>query len=395
MTAGPGAALSGRRLRVLMIQPALATYRIDLLNALGGIFDFKVVFLRDHISYHASVRQDDLQRQLTCDFAVLRSNVVIWQRDLPAGLLEMILAHRPDVLVTHEYSLGSAIGALARQVVRCGFVIWSVANPEETLRHGIARSALRRLLAVRADALVFYSRRGARVFATRFGLPESDMFTCANHQAEERLRGRMEAGRADAKREVDQRGLGASRLLLYVGRLAPEKSVDVALRAFGVVAAADPGVAFVVIGDGPAEAQLRRLVEDLGVAQRVVFLGHRQGTALYGWYAAASLLLLPSAFEPYGAVIAEALGLGVPVVCSRVAGASELVVEGENGWLCEPDVESVLRALRASAPGWRPAGELVAASRPALCGGLFADAVGNFAAALAHAARKQGDDDAA
>lgn len=384
-----------RRLRVLMIQPALATYRIDLLNALGGICDFKVVFLRDHISYHASVRQDDLQRQLTCDFEVLSSNVVIWQRDIPAGLWGLILAHRPDVLVTHEYSLSSAIGALARQVLGCGFVIWSVANPEETLRHGIARSVLRRLLAVRADALVFYSRSGARAFAARFGLPEADMFTCANHQAEPRLRGLMDAGRGEVQREIERRGLRDSRILLYVGRLAPEKCVDVALRAFAVVVQSDPGVRFVIIGDGPAEASLRGLAVELGVTDRAVFLGHRQGASLYGWYAAASLLLLPSAFEPYGAVIAEALGLGVPVVCSRVAGASELVVEGENGWLCEPDVESVLRALRASAAGWRPAGQWVSVARPARCGALFTQAVENFASALAHAARKQRDDDAA
>ena len=92
---------------------------------------------------------------------------------------------------------------------------------------------------------------------------------------------------------------------------------------------------FVIVGSGPEEASLRKLVDMTpGAVERIVFAGRHEGAALMSYFAAADLFLLPSSFEPYGAVVAEALMWGTPCLVSSHVGAKELVDAG-NGDIFE------------------------------------------------------------
>jgi glycosyltransferase involved in cell wall biosynthesis len=111
---------------------------------------------------------------------------------------------------------------------------------------------------------------------------------------------------------------------LYVGRLAPEKGVDVLLRAF-----ADVDGELVVAGDGEERERLRSLAPP-----RTRFLGHLGRDALPAWYAAADALVLPSRSEPWGMPLNEAAAAGMVLVASDAVGAArELVEDGRNGFV--------------------------------------------------------------
>ena len=123
---------------------------------------------------------------------------------------------------------------------------------------------------------------------------------------------------------------GAARddfVALYVGRLAPEKNLDVLVASFSSIKASRPSARFVVVGDGPARAEL---------AQRMpyaVFVGQRRGEALAAHYASADLFIFPSLTETFGNVTVEAMASGLPVLAFDHAAASELITSGENGLL--------------------------------------------------------------
>lgn len=120
---------------------------------------------------------------------------------------------------------------------------------------------------------------------------------------------------------------------LFVGRLAPEKNLDLAARAFAAIEATCPGARMVWVGDGPSRAGLERLFPHHH------FAGVRTGEDLAAHYASADLFIFPSLTETYGNVVAEAMASGLPVLAYRSAAAAELVSDGIGGRTVAPGDE--------------------------------------------------------
>ncbi|HEX2171475.1 MAG TPA: glycosyltransferase [Dehalococcoidia bacterium] len=170
---------------------------------------------------------------------------------------------------------------------------------------------------------------------------------------------------AAARREL---GLGRGKVVLFVGRLEPLKGIDILLQALPRIEHRGPVRLLVAGGDAqgdPERARLERLATDLGIADRVTFLGPVDHDRLPALYRAADVCVVPSYYESFGLVAVEALACGTPVIASRVGGLIGTVADGETGflvpWRCpEPFAERLelllgndaLRAqFAAAAPG--------------------------------------------
>jgi len=121
-------------------------------------------------------------------------------------------------------------------------------------------------------------------------------------------------------------------LLLYVGRLAPEKRVEW-LRS---ILDALPQVRLAIVGDGPSRPSLERLFA--GTA--TTFTGYLRGDALATAYASADVFVFPSANETLGNVVLEAMASGLPVIAPRSGGLLDHVTDGKTGLLFEPEQAS-------------------------------------------------------
>ncbi|MBX7199247.1 MAG: glycosyltransferase [Rhodospirillaceae bacterium] len=139
---------------------------------------------------------------------------------------------------------------------------------------------------------------------------------------------------------VDRALLGgeAAPVLLILARLHPAKGIDVALRALPEIKDAVLWIA----GDGPDEAKLKRLTADLGLGNRVRFLGWRDDRSAL--LKAADVCLLPSRMEPFGNVVLNAWAHGVPLVASMSQGPGKLVQDGDDGLLVPVDNAGALAA---------------------------------------------------
>ncbi len=136
--------------------------------------------------------------------------------------------------------------------------------------------------------------------------------------------------RSEALRE--SWGLAPSDLaVLNVGRLAPEKNLELLVAAFRAIAARRTDAKLVIVGDGPALGLLREAVPE------AVFCGLRTGVELATHYASADLFVFPSLSETYGNVTLEALASGVPVVAFAQGAAFEYVRNGRSGITVPPD----------------------------------------------------------
>ena len=122
------------------------------------------------------------------------------------------------------------------------------------------------------------------------------------------------------------------KLVVYVGRLAPEKQVA-DLRVLHDM----PGVRLLVVGDGPERDALRRDMP------RARFAGFRSGTDLAAHLACADLFVHPGELETFGQTIQEAMASGLPVIAPRRGGPVDLVTPSRTGWLYTPGMLDELR----------------------------------------------------
>lgn len=139
--------------------------------------------------------------------------------------------------------------------------------------------------------------------------------------------------------------------ILTVARLSSSergKGVDTVIRALPALATASPGVRYRVIGGGDMHEGLKQLAARLGVDSRVTFVGEVDEAALKCAYRECDAFVMPSRQEGFGIVFLEAMAFGKPVVGCDAGGVSDVIREGENGFLVEyGDAETLAQRLTA------------------------------------------------
>ncbi|MDI9644802.1 MAG: glycosyltransferase family 4 protein [Candidatus Verstraetearchaeota archaeon] len=117
--------------------------------------------------------------------------------------------------------------------------------------------------------------------------------------------------------------------VIFVGRLVYEKGPHLLVEAANLLRERD--LRFLIVGDGAMRPYLEGLAKRLKVSDRVEFLGHVDDDRLLSVYKEASVMVIPSLYEPFGIVALEAMSLGVPVVVSNTGGLDEIIRDGYEG----------------------------------------------------------------
>lgn len=121
-----------------------------------------------------------------------------------------------------------------------------------------------------------------------------------------------------------------TRVMLYVGRLSPEKEVEVVVNAYIVMKqTSQQNIKLVIVGDGPDRSRLEVLCE----GHDVIFMGNLTGLNLAQAYASANVFVFASQVETFGNVVLEAMASSLPVIAYDYASAHLHVKNGETGWL--------------------------------------------------------------
>jgi N-acetyl-alpha-D-glucosaminyl L-malate synthase BshA len=123
------------------------------------------------------------------------------------------------------------------------------------------------------------------------------------------------------------------RVLMHISNFRKVKNLPVVLQVFDEVRKHVPA-RLALVGDGPEREATERQAEEMGIADRVDFLGDQESVS--DILPAADVFLLPSQHESFGLAALEAMACGVPVVGSRIGGLPEVIVHEETGYLCDP-----------------------------------------------------------
>lgn len=188
----------------------------------------------------------------------------------------------------------------------------------------------------------------------------------------------------EAVERLDDDNRQTSRLkILFVGRLFPRKGIQYLLEAMAqarkklrleaAATTANPALNLTlsIVGDGPMLNELQRLAFSLGIQDCVQFRGRVPITELPRTYAESDILAVPSTYEPFGLVVAEAMASGLPVIASAVGGIPEFVESGRTGILVPPaDVSALSDALCEMATDFALRRKLSANARSYACRNL-------------------------
>ena len=125
-------------------------------------------------------------------------------------------------------------------------------------------------------------------------------------------------------------------VVLYVGRVDPEKRVGVVLDAFKEARKKVPKALLVVVGDGVDKVRLMQKTKKMGLGDDVKFLGRVLPPDLYELYKIGDVFATASEIETQGIVLIEAAACGLPLIAVNKGAVSEVCRDGENGYLCQP-----------------------------------------------------------
>jgi L-malate glycosyltransferase len=258
----------------------------------------------------------------------------------PMAVLRLALLlrrDRPHIVHTHNWST-LVEGMLAAKIARVPIIVHS--------EHGTVRKEwLPQIYAQRiswrcADRVLAVSESLKQHLVREIGFPAQRIISIQNGVDTDRFQ-------PNGERMALREGLGwpaRGFIIGSVGRLVPVKNYATLLRAAARVASRVPQLTLALVGDGPLDGELKTLAEQLGIADRVSFLGYRDDVP--NLLNAMDIFVLPSLREGMPNAVLEAMACGLPVIASEVGGASEIVRDRENGLLvCPTDVEQLSQHL--------------------------------------------------
>ncbi len=132
------------------------------------------------------------------------------------------------------------------------------------------------------------------------------------------------------------------KMVLYVGRLVPQKGIEYLIRAMPRISWRFPDAKFVVVGEGWMRGHLEWLADQMGQRWRTNFTGFISDDDLVALTKSADVMIVPSVYEPFGIVALEGMAAGVPVVASQVGGLAEVIEHDKTGvWVYPRSPDSI------------------------------------------------------
>jgi 1,2-diacylglycerol 3-alpha-glucosyltransferase len=266
-------------------------------------------------------------------------------------IFEQVEEFKPDIVhVHHPFWLGKAGLEVADELkvplvytfhTLYDFFAHYLLLDTEGVRQGVREYVVR--FANRADLVIaptepireYLGTIGvtSRTEAVPTGLDLS-RFNAIQPEAVERLRQELGLGRFDS-------------VLLYVGRIAREKNLELVLQALVILKQQGRKTGLLLIGDGTARRYFERMAQKLELAEQVVWTGFLDQTQLAHAYRLADVFLFPSPSDTQGIVLYEARAAGLPIVATESMASRAILHPGENGLFAAADPQDFAQKITA------------------------------------------------
>ena len=263
---------------------------------------------------------------------------------LPLNIVSRLIRFKPHLIFTSSFGVWTMLALLLKPLVRWRVVIaYEGSSPSVDYRGSAPRLALRRAMVKAADALITNSKAGKAYLTDILKAKESNVF----HQPYEVPATTALVGCTKEDKHSNLHQLQRP-VFLFVGGIIPRKGLHLLLEACVVLQKQGyRNYTLLVVGDGAQRQELEAFSQTHELADCVKWAGRVNYGNLGAYFNSADVFVLPTLEDTWGVVVLEAMALGKPVLCSKWAGAAEMVIEGENGYLFEPQQpEELAKVMR-------------------------------------------------
>lgn len=254
---------------------------------------------------------------------------------LTPTLLFRLISLNPDVVIAYAYSIPTIIAFIYCWLTRKSFISWADGTLHSNRALKPEQRWVRRFVIPRAHACLTPTPDGRENFVCYGASP--DKVWMIPHSAAPEIGKMAELARSSHRTGTERFAIKRPRAL-YAGSLITRKGVNYLLEAIAQAQQKlGQDIQLLIAGEGPLRADIEAQAHQLGIAGNIHFLGFVQPTELPAVYAAADVFVFPSLSDTFAFVIGEAVRCGLPVVGSKFAGASRMLIEpGENGFIVDP-----------------------------------------------------------
>lgn len=320
--------------RLAVLVPAIAFAWHPFLAAMAQRFPQMRVFLGEWSGYarglDGSFTVEVVGRQRALGQDLSATGYRTWFTYASPRIVPRLLSYRPDVVFTHSFGVWSLAAILLKPIGGWRLILsYEGSSPGVDFADAPLRLTLRRCMAALADGFVTNTQRGAEYLQRTLGVAPSRI--CAHPYIVPRLEALGDdlplAVTTELRRPI----------FVFVGALVPRKNVRTLLDACALLRQrGHDRFGVVIVGEGGERARLIEQAAGSLAPEQIVWAGQVPYGEIGRWMRAADVFVLPSFEDTLATVVLEAMLCGRPVLCSKAAGASELVVDGDNGFRFDP-----------------------------------------------------------
>lgn len=329
--------------KVLIFHPTIAPYRIDFFNDLYQAFDTEIYLYYENLKSQ-TLDYEQIKKKFAFTPHYMKERFSLGERTVYKEHITEILRKQPDIVVVGEYSIGAWCAVIARAFSKKKYKIVTICDDSVKIAEecsGMRRKS-RDLLLKKLDGILLGNDAAQRWYRQYSSVPS---FVFPIIHRDEIFREELAESLDEAKKLLSRYKLQGKKVFLFVGRLVKEKNVEYLVRSFIEAHEKNPDITLLIVGDsgssdGKVEATCKALISIRKATDYIHMVGHKEGKELLAYFNVAQVLVLPSVYEPFGAVVNEALIAGEYVMVSSNAGASSLVT-AENGEIIDIEQSTI------------------------------------------------------
>lgn len=338
-----------KKKRLLIFHPALAPYRVDMFNSLHKLYDASFYFLNENVQSQ-KFSQQKLINSTSININYLNKGFTLFGRFFRFGIKDIIKKEKPQLILSTEYSTITLSIYFLSKIFNSSAKIYTLTEDNISMMENasLVQILMRKFLLKRLDGVIVTHRAIQDYYNEKFNA-KTNFVIFPTIRTEALYKEQLEGSISYSNKNIKDYNLNDKHVLLYVGRLVEVKNLKKLVLAFKEVNNKISNSILVFVGEGNQKEILMELTDSNEISDSVIFTGRLEGPELLSWYNTSNIFILPSTYEPFGAVINEALLAGCYSLVSNTSGGACLVTENENGKIFDPyNVSDIAKAIEYS-----------------------------------------------
>lgn len=318
-------------MKVIVLHPPMYPVNQRFYDLLGRKCDLIVYQFGEHPVHHTNWTSKEIHhKKRSYKLKMFGTGAVSFSNLINPSFMLDILKEKPDIVLSIAFWIPSLYISLLKIFKNFKLIILTnmIASTEKNV--SISKQIVRNIIANRTDAFISASDLTTAYLSQLFPqtkiylslqtidiLKWNDIFTQLENYTE--LKNKLDIP-------------PNKKIMLGIGNFIEKKNWKSVLYAMQNI----DDLFFILIGGGEQEDEYKKIIQELSMENKVSIVGRKEGTALLEYFKVSDFLIFPSYYDQYGFVVPEALTCGLPIICSKNAGASTLIENGTNGYIVDP-----------------------------------------------------------